>query len=187
MSVMGGVFDPENLPDPIRRDIEERGIAAAWPDYNTMTDPPAALAVAESGAAVRWTTIDATFTVPLSRAALGMLPETAEFTGALREMIGSWDAYREESGTSIHGQSVPTGYTDTFLHDPLTVASLWHGDWLTMAPIALDYAIDDEVFRMYPDKGDRRRNASVSTMVDGDTFATICMRRIADHLKARRR
>jgi purine nucleosidase len=182
ISVMGGVFDTEALPEPVRRDISVRGITEAWPDYNTMCDPQAALTVATSGAMVRWTTTDVTFTVPLSRAALGLLPAESAFTGALREMIGSWDAYRAESGTSIHGEEVPVGHTDTFLHDPLTVASLWHGDWLTMAPVALDYAIGDGVFRMYRSRGDSRPNAIVSRRVDGDTFATICMRRIAEHL-----
>jgi purine nucleosidase len=182
ITVMGGMLDPDALPESVRDDLAARGVSEAWPDYNTMCDPQAALTVATSGATVQWTTTDVTFTVPLSRAALGLLPADDAFTGALREMIGSWDAYRAESGTSIHGEAVPAGYTDTFLHDPLTVASLWPGDWLTMTPVALDFAIEDGVFRMHRLTGEERPNAVVSTQVDGDAFATLCMRRIADHL-----
>jgi purine nucleosidase len=179
ISVMGGVYDVAALPASIRRDMAVRGESEAWPDYNTMCDPEAAMIVAESGAAVNWTTTDITFTVPLSRSALGRLLPEHPFTEALRGMIGSWDSYRAESGTSIHGEVTPGEYTDTFLHDPLTVASLWHGDWLTMTSMPLRYKILDKTFRMYADEG-AKPNARVSTSVDGEAFADLCMRRIAD-------
>jgi purine nucleosidase len=182
ISAMGGVYNPDALPPAIRQDIAQRGIAQAWPDYNTMTDAPAALTVAESGAPINWTTTEITFTVPLSRNALDLLPPDDPFTGALRGMIGSWDTYREESGTSIHGETTLPEYTETFLHDPLTVGSLFHTGWLAMTPVALRYAIDETVFRLYPANSATSPNATVSTGVDGAAFAMLCMRRIANHL-----
>lgn len=181
LSVMGGVLDPAVLPDPVQQEIAERGIPGGWPDYNTMSDPVATLAVADSDVAIDWITTDVTFTVPLSRDALAHLPPGHSFTAAVRGMVGSWDSFRTESGTSIHGAVAPDGYTDTFLHDPLAVASLWHDEWLTMTPMALRYAIDDQVFRLYPD-APAANNARVSTRVDGDRFASLCMKRIADHI-----
>lgn len=182
LSVMGGVLDPRLLPEAVQYEIAESGIADGWPDYNTMSDPEAALAVAKSGIALNWMTTDVTFTVPLSRAALAQLPLEHPFTEALRGMIGSWANFRAESGTSIHGRTTPEDDTDTFLHDPLAVASLWHGDWLTMTPMSLRYAIEDQVFRMYPDSA-TNANARVSTRVDGARFASLCTKRISDHIR----
>jgi inosine-uridine nucleoside N-ribohydrolase len=74
LTVMGGLLDERTMPMAWQRAIQERG-AAAWPDYNTMRDPAAALTVARCGIPITWVTLDATMRAAL-RAAARKLPPT---------------------------------------------------------------------------------------------------------------
>ena len=75
LTVMGGLLDERTMPISWQRAIQERG-ATAWPDYNTMCDPVAALTVARCGIPITWVTLDATMRAPLRAAARGLLPRT---------------------------------------------------------------------------------------------------------------
>ena len=74
LTVMGGILDPDALPEAIRRDIAERGVRAAWPDHNTASDSEAALACARSGIAITWIASEVTFATPLRQVLAPALP-----------------------------------------------------------------------------------------------------------------
>jgi hypothetical protein len=74
--------------------------------------------------------------------------------------------------------------TSTFLHDPLAIASLFPNSWLQLESRALQYKIEDGVFRMYPtscQEADAHANVSVS--VDGRSFERESLDRLMERLE----
>jgi purine nucleosidase len=177
LTAMGGVFDVPALSEGWRRAIAEGG-PAAWPDYNTASDPAAAVVCAHSGVALTWVTVETTFRVPLRRPALDRLDAGQPLFLALRRAIESWSA--NSLTTSLPAGELGTAVPEDavcFLHDPLTVAALFPGDWLTLARTGLAYRIEDGLFRMEADANGVE--AAVSVGVDGPAFAAYFVERIA--------
>lgn len=104
----------------------------------------------ESGAPINWTTTETSFEVPRDGK---VLPANHPLTKAFRSKGGPWDSCWGKSDILIHGEAAPLGFTETFLHDPLTVTSLWHAGWWAMTPVALRYALNDGVFRIFTISG----------------------------------
>ena len=148
LTVMGGLLDERAMPIAWQRAIQERG-PAAWPDYNTMCDPAAALTVARSGIPVTWVTLDVTMRAPLRVAARGLLPADHPLGAALGRMIDAWHAvwFPTALPPPDDPSPVPTDAV-AILHDPLAVAALFPGDWLRLRPIRLASGIEDGVFRL---------------------------------------
>ncbi len=148
LTVLGGLLDERTMPIAWQRDIQERG-ATAWPDYNTMCDPAAALTVARCGMPVTWVTLDATMRAPLRAAARGMLPPDHPLGAALGRIIDAWHAvwFPTALPPPDDPSPVPTDAV-AILHDPLAVAALFPGDWLRLRPTRLVYSIEDGVFRL---------------------------------------
>jgi purine nucleosidase len=148
LTVMGGLVDERTMPIAWQRAIQERG-ATAWPDYNTMCDPAAALAVARCGMPITWVTLDATMRAPLRAAARGLLPPDHPLGAALGRMIDAWHAVWFPTALPPPDDPSPVpSDAVTILHDPLAVAALFPGDWLRLRPTRLAYSIEDGVFRL---------------------------------------
>ena len=88
LTAMGGLLDARSMPITWQRDIGERG-PAAWPDYNTVSDPTAALAVARSMNAITWVTLDVTMRAPLRAATREVLLANTPLGAALGRMIAA--------------------------------------------------------------------------------------------------
>jgi inosine-uridine nucleoside N-ribohydrolase len=148
LTVMGGLLDARAMPIAWQRAIQERG-PAAWPDYNTICDPAAALTVARSGIPVTWVTLDTTMRVPLRAAARGLLAGDHPLGAALGRMIDAWHAFWFPTALPPPDDPNPVpSDAVAILHDPLAVAALFPGDWLRLRPVRLASGIEDGVFRL---------------------------------------
>jgi purine nucleosidase len=176
LTVMGGLLDERTMPLTWQRAIQERG-ATAWPDYNTLCDPAAALTVARCGMPITWVTLDATMRAPLRAAARGLLPPDHPLGAALGRMIDAWHAiwFPTALPPPDDPSPVPTDAV-AILHDPLAVAALFPGEWLRLRSTRLSYAIEDGVFRL------REQSDGVpgrlSAEVDGAGFEAFLVARI---------
>jgi purine nucleosidase len=176
LTIMGGLLDPGTMPLAWQRDIEERG-GAAWPDYNTTSDPAAALQVAQSGIPITWVPLDVTMRAPLRQHLRGRLPPDQPLAAALGRMIDSWHAawFPVALPDGIDPDPVPPDAV-AILHDPLAVAALIPGDWLRFESAPLRGDIEDGVFRLRKQtEGDQGR---IANDVDGERFAEFCLTRI---------
>jgi purine nucleosidase len=176
LTAMGGLLDPRTMPAAWQRDIAARG-AAAWPDYNTTSDPRAALTTAQRGSPVTWVTLDATMRAPLRQAARDRLPREHPLGAALGRMIDAWHAdwFPTALPASYDPCPLPPDAV-AILHDPLTVASLFAGDWLQLRETRLASAIEDGIFRLHEDAAGAP--SYVADRVDGGAFEAFCMARI---------
>ena len=176
LTVMGGLLDVRTMPEAWQRDVEERG-GAAWPDYNTVSDPAAALAVAQCGIPVTWVPLDVTMRAPLRAAARRQLPANRPLGVALGRMIDAWQAhwFAQNLPAGLDRGPVPLDAV-ALLHDPLTVAALLPRDWLRLKPARLRFGIEDGVFRLCEDAAGLPGWLAVD--VAGSRFASFCMTRI---------
>jgi purine nucleosidase len=180
LTVMGGLLDERSMPIAWQRAIQQRG-PAAWPDYNTMCDPAAALTVARCGIPITWVTLDATMRAPLRAATRAMLPVDHPLGVALSRMIDAWRAswFPTALPPPDDPSPVPTDAV-AILHDPLAVAALFAGEWLRLRPARLASAIEDGVFRLHeqPDGPP----SWLAAEVDGAGFEAFLVARIVRHV-----
>jgi len=180
LTIMGGLLDERTMPIAWQRDIQQRG-APAWPDYNTMCDPVAALTVARCGIPITWVTLDATMRAPLRAAARAMLPVNHPLGAALGRMIDAWHAFWFPTALPPPSDPSPVpADAVAILHDPLAVAALFAGEWLRLRPARLAAAIEDGVFRLH-----ERPDAAPGWLVDevdGSGFETFLVARIMRHI-----
>jgi purine nucleosidase len=180
LTVMGGLLDERTMPIVWQRAIQQRG-AAAWPDYNTMCDPAAALTVARCGIPITWITLDATMRAPLRAATRRMLPVDHPLGAVLGRMIDAWHvSWFPTALPPLDDPSpVPTDAV-AILHDPLAVAALFAADWLQLRPARLASGIEHGVFRLHeqPDGAP----AWLAAEVDGAAFEAFLVARIVRHV-----
>jgi purine nucleosidase len=180
LTVMGGVYDESALPTAWQRAIREQG-PSAWPDYNTLVDPPAALVAARSGADATWVTSEVTHRIPLSRRARERFEQAGPLGRALGRMVDSWyEGWFRENMVERDNVAALPGDTVSLLHDPLTLGSLLpaRDEWLTLRTVRLRYAIDAGFFRLYDAGGDGEATARVSVAAAAERFAEFCIERI---------
>jgi purine nucleosidase len=176
LTVMGGLLDERTMPMDWQRAIQERG-ASAWPDYNTMCDPAAALTVTRCGIPITWVTLDATMRVPLRAAARRLLPPDHPLGAALGGMIDAWHAswFTTALPPPDDPSPVPADAV-AILHDPLAVAALFSGEWMRVRPTQLAYGIEDGVFRLHEQPGGAP--GWLAAEVDGARFEAFLVARI---------
>jgi purine nucleosidase len=130
-------------------------------DYNTACDPLAALVCAISGVPITWVTIDTTLQTAMTAAALQRIRDAhTPLLDALARLTEIWLQRRS-----------PARY-----HDPLAMASVFGGPWLTLRTEHLDYSVHDGLFRLHPGGG--AHHAAVSQQVDSDAFEAAYLERV---------
>lgn len=171
LSVMGGMVHPEHFSPYWRRWLAEPGHPGEQLDYNTACDPAAALVCAESGLDITWVTIEVTLRTGMTSAALAALhAEGTPFCSALARLTEIWAArhYR-------HAEHDLPGTVANW-HDPLAMASVVGGPWLSLRPERLRYAVEGGLFRARPDAAGAA--ARVSIGADPAAFEAEWLRRV---------
>jgi purine nucleosidase len=176
LTVMGGLLDAGTMPAAWQEAIRERG-SAAWPDFNTTSDPAAALTVARAGVPITWIPLDVTMRAPLRVAARERLSAAHPLSAALGRMIDAWHAgwFPAALPAGFDRDPVPSDAV-ALLHDPLALSALFPGDWLQLRPARLVSTIEDGVFRLREDVAGAP--AAIAARVDGARFEAFLMARI---------
>ncbi len=187
LTVMGGVLDVAGFPAAWRRTIRERALDPASFDHNTASDPMAALVCARSGIPTTWVTTEVTLHAPLRGASRDLLGATGSAAGAaLTRMLDVWHG-RWFASTLPESAGAPAESAAdivAFLHDPLTVASLFPGDWLWFRRVPLTYDVAGELFHLREEASCNPGVdvATVAVAVDGPAFERFCVGRITRFL-----
>jgi len=154
------MFAPRGFAAGWRPGFRTTGRRPAALDHNTASDPQAALICARVGPPVTW------------------------ITAALDRALAIWrDDWRRTTVPPTTGLALvpPDGVAS--LHDPLTVAALFPGAWLTLRDARLAYAIEGGLFRLRPASDGRVARASVA--VDGAAFERFFVDRVGRCLARR--
>ena len=180
LTVMGGLLDARTMPAAWQRAIQRQG-PAAWPDYNTMSDPAAALTVARSGIPVTWVSLDVTMRAPLRASSLELLRAHHPLGVALGRMVDAWHAFWFPTALPAPDDPSPVPLDAVaILHDPLALASLFAEGWLRLRPARLAYGIEDGVFRLHEHPGGTP--ARLAAGVDAAAFEAFLMTRLVEHV-----
>ncbi|MGH2533594.1 MAG: nucleoside hydrolase [Thermomicrobiales bacterium] len=187
LSVMGGMVFPDHFGERWRRYYTKAGDDLAAVDYNTACDAAAALTVARAGVPMTWVTVEITLRTPLTRRGLDAIAATGSPLGeALGRMGRSWSDHWFRQHPALPGAPSPVPKDSVAcLHDPLAIASIFPGDWLTLAPHRLRYAVDGELFRVTPtEEGAHDAVAAVSVAVDAPAFERFFLDRVVTFLRS---
>ncbi len=179
LTIMGGLLDLHAMPEAWRHAVAERGMAA-WPDYNTMTDAAAALAVAKAGGPVTWVMLDATMRAPLRQASRRLFPTGRPLGAALGHAIDAWHAawFPAALPSPYDRAPVPVDAV-ALLHDPLAVASVFSGNesGIFARQTHLACTVEHGAFRLQEMRDGTP--ATVIDRVDGERFERFFLSRLA--------
>ena len=184
LTAMGGLLDPSALRPTWRRALHERAIEPASLDYNTASDPPAALVCARSGVPLTWVPIEVTFRAPLHRAARDRFQAAGGWLGAaLAGMLDAWQTrwFRSTLPPAAGSPTEVEADAIAFLHDPLALAALFPGEWLRLRRLPLRYDLAGGLFhlRQTAPSNPAAAVAAVAVAVDGPAFERFAVDRIA--------
>jgi len=184
LSVMGGMAHAETFLPEWHRFFEETDVVPAHVDHNTASDVQAALTVARAGFDMSWVTAEITFCTPLHERAISIFEATGTDAGqALANMLRIWKDEWFHFVPGFPEQSMPFPQdTVACLHDPLTIASFFKGDWLTMRDHHLQFAIEGHLFRLHEVEEGGEATYPVSVDVDRAAFEQLYIDRVEQYL-----
>ncbi len=175
LAVMGGMVHPEHFSPWWQAWLRQPGNRGEQLDYNSACDPLAALACAESGVAMTWVTIEVTLRSGMTVAALDAVRAAGTpLCTALARLTEIWaERHYRHAGHDLPG-------TVANYHDPVAMAAVVGGPWLTLRRERLRYAVDGDLFTARPaavsDPGGTE--AAVSVGVDSAAFEAEWLRRV---------
>lgn len=185
VTVMGGMVHEEHFSPEWRQFFAHLGESGAWIDHNTASDPAAALIVAKSGVPMTWVTAELTFHLPLTPSGLDRIARVgSRLSDALTAMTRIWnDEWFRYLPVPYDGPWPFPADAVACLHDPLALASIFAGDWLTLRPESLRYAVESDLFRSYPVASDGDAEAAVSVAADPPAFERFYLDRVEAFLR----
>lgn len=189
LTVMGGMVHPETYQPQWRRFFDETGLPPNHMDHNTASDVAAALLVARAGFDMTWVTAELTFCTTLDRSVMERLATSPTALGrALAAMLHIWsdEYFHVIPRFPATARPFPERAVAA-LHDPLALASVFGGPWLTTRAHRLAFASEGDLFRIdeVPDlpSGTAARSHIVSVAVDHEAFAAFVADRIGHFLE----
>ncbi len=181
LTIMGGVLGFGGFPPAWQRAIRDGGLDPATFDHNTASDTEAALICARSGIPTTWVPIEVTLQAPLRRVSRDRFRDAGSRLGlVLARMLDTWhERWFRSTLPESNDMSLPPIAADAvaFLHDPLTVAALFPGDWARLRRISLRSDIAAGLFHLR-EADQAPRVATAVARVDGPTFEQFCVERI---------
>jgi purine nucleosidase len=155
LSAMGGVFAP----------ITFHGEALGPErDFNLVTDPDASVASLNAGLPIRYVPLDVTLRTTLREGHLERLRGGDDMCRVLAALCDIWRAVLH----ARNPERVPRDVV-SYLHDPLTVATIADQSFVTIERLPVTVAMHDGVPRTFVDPVGGRE-ADVVTGVDADKF-----------------
>jgi purine nucleosidase len=184
LTVMGGMVHEAGYSPQWQRFFAATGVDGAWLDHNTQSDPTAALVAATSAVPMTWVTAELTFHLPLTTAGLAHIAAVGSpLSDAIVRMAEIWnDEWFRFLGIPYDGPSPFPEDAVACLHDPLALAALFPGDWLTLSSERLRYVVDNGLFRTEPNlkNGDAAR---ISVAADPAGFERFYLDRVEAFLR----
>lgn len=186
LTVMGGMAHEAAYTSKWKQFFADTSILPAHMDHNTASDVDAALTVARAGMPMTWVTAELTFCTPLNRRALSMFRASATALGqALARLVEIWN------DEWFHFIPQFPDYPSPFpqdsvacLHDPLALASLFPGPWLTLCPHHLEFAVEGPLFRIHETEEAGEAQHLVSVAVDTAAFESFYLERVGRYLQS---
>ncbi|HZS14738.1 MAG TPA: nucleoside hydrolase [Candidatus Dormibacteraeota bacterium] len=175
LSVMGGMVHPEHFSPYWQGWLGQPGNRGEQLDYNSACDPGAALACARSGVPMTWVTIEITLRTGMTREALRRLGAAGTpLCAALARLTAIWAQrhYRHEA------HDLPG--TVANYHDPLAMAAVFGGPWLSLRREPLRCEVEDGLLATRPAAPGAADavEAEVSVDVDPAAFEALWLDRV---------
>jgi purine nucleosidase len=194
LTVMGGMVHPEHYDPQWQQFFAETGLPPNHMDHNTACDVEATLTVARAGFQMTWVTAELTFCTTLHRDAIAEFRDSGTALGdRLARMLEIWSSQWFHHIPNFPHTARPFPIEAVAaLHDPLAMASVFGGDWLTLRDHALSFAQEGDLFairqvvddqsRDFPQSGVTPTIHRVSVAVDRDRFSEFFRQRVTAYL-----
>jgi inosine-uridine nucleoside N-ribohydrolase len=155
LAVMGGIFRP----------FDRYGIRLEAGDHNLVSDADASAVSLTAPFPILYVPLDVTFRVALRPSHLDRLRTGDNLCRALAALCDVWrPVMQARSGAALPDDVVAV------LHDPLTVAAVMTGDFVTVETLPVRVVVEHGVPRTVVDP-EHGRAAEVVTDADADGFA----------------
>jgi purine nucleosidase len=187
LAVMGGMVHAESFTQPWLDFFAATGIPPNHMDHNTASDVEAAITMARAGFDMTWVTAELTFPTILEHDAIGQFRSSGSTLGdRLATMVEIWSERhyrrvprRSEVADPIAPEAVAS------LHDPLTIAAIFGGEWIDTRDHWLAFGVGKELFeiREVPE-GEAEAKHTVSVGVDAAAFNEFYRNRVVGFLNS---
>jgi purine nucleosidase len=185
VTVMGGLVHEEAFSDPWKQFLKKIKMLPVHLDHNTVSDPEAALIVARSGIPMTWVTAELTFCTYLHEDSLKKIRSVGNpLSDALANMLEIWN--KEWFFTVPNHPELRLPFPENAiacLHDPLAIASLFHGDFLKLRAHNLQFEIEGPYFKIFEKKDTGEATQDVSVAVDNTKFEKIFVDRVINFMQ----
>lgn len=186
LAVMGGMVHADSYTQPWLDFFEATNIPPNHMDHNTASDVEAAVTTARAGFEMTWVTAELTFPTILERGAIEQFRGSDSTLGdRLATMVEIWSERhyrriprRNEVADPIAADAVAS------LHDPLTIAAIFGGEWLQTRDHWLAFGTSDSLFEIR-EVLEREAEAkhTVSIGVDAAAFSEFYRNRVVGFLE----
>ena len=185
LAVMGGMVHAEHYDDQWKQFFSETGLPPNHMDHNTASDVEAALVMARAGFDMTWVTAELTFCTTLDRSAQRRFAATGSaFGDRLARMIEIWSSrwFHHIPRFPVTARPFPPDAVAA-LHDPLAIASVFGGPWLSIRPHELRFGASNELFEVAETDGEgAEARHDVSVAVDRTAFSAFFEDRVVAFL-----
>lgn len=189
LTVMGGMVHPDHYDQQWQDFFAATGLPPNHMDHNTASDVEASLIMARAGFDMTWVTAELTFCTTLDRSAVKEFQATGSaFGDRLARMLEVWSDRWFHHIPDFPDTAEPFPPTAVAaLHDPLALASVFGGEWLTVRPHSLRFGSRDNLFEIIEtstpqDEADAEAHHDVSVAVDRESFERYFVDRVSAFL-----
>ncbi len=186
LTVMGGMVHPDVYLPQWQQFFRETGLPPNHMDHNAASDVEASLIMARAGFDMTWVTAELTFCTTLHADAMARFSATGTILGArLAEVLRIWSSryFHVIPNFPLTARPFPPDAVAA-LHDPLAVASIFGGEWLSLRKHNLRFGEAEGLFRIEETVGAAEAVNRISTAVDRAAFEAFVVDRLERHLRS---